>query len=54
MTRKLTLKRETVRELGTDELAGVAAGTVQTFSCLDYVSCFPWECLPTFDSRCIE
>jgi hypothetical protein len=51
-TRKLTLKRDVLRELGTDELAEVVAGTAtgvgagQTrHSCLAYISCFQQDCV---------
>lgn len=53
MTRKLSLKRETLQDLTPAELAAVAGGNTN-FSCLDYISCFPWQCIPTFDPRCVE
>ena len=43
-SRTLVLKREALQQLTAGELDSVAGGT-RTFSCLDYVSCFPWECL---------
>ena len=49
---KLTLKRDVLQELGTDELADVIAGTAtgtgagQTrHSCLAYISCFQQHCV---------
>ena len=51
-TRKLTLKRDVLQELGTDELADVIAGTAtgtgagQTrHSCLAYISCYQQHCV---------
>lgn len=46
MTRTLSLRRSVLRELTSDELAGVPAGNA-SLSCLDYVSCFLTDCLPT-------
>jgi hypothetical protein len=50
--KKLTLKRDVLQELGSDELAGVVAGTAtgtgagQTrHSCLAYISCFQQHCV---------
>lgn len=57
MKRTLTLKSESLRQLTAAELDVVAAGTVgggTGISCLDYISCWPWQCLPTFDYRCIQ
>ncbi len=51
--RTLSLKRDVLRDLTTDELRDVAGGATG-FSCLDYISCYPTQCLPTFDNRCIE
>ncbi|HVF06179.1 MAG TPA: hypothetical protein VNA20_15160 [Frankiaceae bacterium] len=61
MTRKLSLKRETLQELTTDELHGVA-GAAQTrqglcetmFSCMTFISCNVVECLPTVKDPCVE
>lgn len=50
-SRKLTLKRDVLQELGTDELADVVAGTATgtgaatRHSCLTYISCFQQECV---------
>ena len=51
-SRQLTLKRDVLQELGTDELAEVVAGTAtgtgagQTrHSCLAYISCYPQDCV---------
>ncbi|HEU0130096.1 MAG TPA: hypothetical protein VFQ85_03795 [Mycobacteriales bacterium] len=47
MRRTLCLKREALAELGTADLVGIGgAGGATGFSCLDYVSCYPWDCLP--------
>ncbi len=54
MTRTLSLKRDVLQELSSDELSVVVAGTETSFSCLDFISCNPLDCLLTFDSRCIE
>ena len=43
-TRTLSLKREALQQLSDGELDEIAGGT-RTFSCLDYISCFPWECV---------
>jgi hypothetical protein len=59
MTRKLSLKRDVLQELSSDELTGVAAGTKTTidtktlldtmYSCLTYQSC---ACVITRDPAC--
>ena len=57
MTRTLTLKRDVLQELSSDELAGVAGGTTAgtktvldtMYSCLTYQSC---ACMLTFDPAC--
>jgi hypothetical protein len=49
LRRTLTLKREVLQELSPAELTGLAgAGTTQPtgLSCMAYVSCWPWQCLP--------
>lgn len=53
-SRRLSLKREALRDLTAEELDAVAGGTLQTkISCLDYITCFP--CLRvTLNSDCIE
>lgn len=54
-TKRLVLRREAVRELSAGELEQVVGGvTVTCFSCLDFISCNPLDCLPTFDRRCIQ
>ena len=53
MTRKLSLARDVLHELTSEELAGVAGGNTNV-SCLDYLSCWFYQCLPTFDRRCID
>ena len=54
MPRKLSLKKDVLRELTTDELRGVNAGTRDTmYSCMTFISCYVTDCLPTFDG-CIE
>ncbi|HEX8001091.1 MAG TPA: hypothetical protein VF519_00180 [Mycobacteriales bacterium] len=54
-TKRLVLRSESVRELSVGELESVAGGvTLTCFSCLDYISCNPVACLPTFDGRCIQ
>lgn len=53
--RSLSLKRDVLQELTTDELAGVTGGTRETlYSCLAFISCGVVECLPTIKDRCIE
>ena len=53
--RKLSLKREELRDLSTDELTSVVGGTRDTwFSCYTFISCNPLDCLPTFDRECIQ
>ncbi len=56
MPRKLSLKRDVLQELTPHELSGVAGGrdTNTCISCLDYISCWLADCLPTFDQRCIN
>ncbi len=52
--RKLTLNRDVLDELTTDELRGVAGAAPDYptqdrptgYSCLDYVSCYQTQCLP--------
>lgn len=44
MTRRLSLKKDVLQELTTAELGSVAGGATE-FSCLDYISCFPWQCV---------
>ena len=54
MTRTLTLKRDVLQELSTDELSEIVGGTVTAFSCLTYISCFVTACLiPTRDD-CVD
>ena len=53
MTRTLSLKRETLQDLTPAELGAVVGGNTN-ISCLDYISCFPWQCVPTFGRDCIE
>ena len=46
MTRKLTLKRDVLQELSSDDLNLVVGGTRDTlFSCYTFVSCNILECL---------
>lgn len=46
MTRTLSLKKDVLQELTTDELRGVVAGTRDTlYSCMDFVSCDIVNCL---------
>ena len=53
MTRTLSLKREALRELSTEELTGVAGGTRDTlFSCYTFVSCNPLDCLSVERANC--
>lgn len=52
--RTLSLKRDVLQELTTDELEVVNGGTRETlYSCYTYVSCGVLECLPTLKG-CIE
>jgi hypothetical protein len=48
--RRLSLKREVLQELSPADLTGVAGAGTTTgatgISCLDYISCWPWQCLP--------
>jgi hypothetical protein len=54
MPRKLSLKRDVLQELGTDELKDVIGGTKETlYSCLAYISCDLLRCAPTLNG-CIE
>lgn len=48
--RMLALKREVLQELGHADLNAVVGGTRTVLdptgaSCLDYISCWPWQCL---------
>jgi len=53
--RKLSLKRDVLNELTTDELTGVVGGTKETmYSCMTYVSCYILDCVATLDERCIN
>ena len=51
MKRALFLKRTVLAELTTEELGEVGGGA-NSFSCLDYVSCYPTDCVPTFRDCC--
>jgi hypothetical protein len=50
LRRTLTLKREVLQELSPADLNGVVGAAITTgntgISCLDYVSCWVWQCLP--------
>lgn len=49
-SRRLTLKREALQQLTSGELDSVAGAAQQTqYSCLHYMSCFWWQCLPTLE-----
>ena len=54
MTRKLSLKKDVLQELTTDELRGVAGGHPTWFSCLDYISCNPLDCVTGYTFICPE
>jgi hypothetical protein len=43
--RTLSLKREQVQELSTDELRGVVGGGETMYSCMAYISCDIVNCL---------
>ena len=43
--RRLVLKKESLTELGTDELVGVAAGAITPH-------CPSWQCYPTWHLTC--
>lgn len=45
-TRRLSLKRDVLQELTPGELGVVAGGGTEA-SCLDYISCWAWQCLFT-------
>jgi hypothetical protein len=56
-SRKLVLKRESLVGLTDGELDLVDGGTVgrpTAISCLDYISCWAYQCVPTLDARCIQ
>lgn len=45
-SRKLVLKHEALQELTSGELDSVVGAAAQTeFSCLDYISCWWFQCL---------
>lgn len=46
--RTLALKSETLRQLTDGELDAVAGGAQTRYSCLDYISCYVEQCLPTY------
>lgn len=47
-SRKLTLKQEALQELTSGELDAVVGAAQQTqYSCLDYISCWWWQCIPS-------
>jgi hypothetical protein len=56
MTRKLSLKRDVLTELSSDELTGVVAGTLKptAYSCLDYISCYALQCVTRWTIVCVE
>ncbi len=55
MTRTLSLKRDVLQELSTDELDAVVGGTLTAISCLTYVSCLVLACLPTVQlDECVQ
>ena len=56
MTRKLTLKRDVLQELSSDELSGVVAGTTKEtmYSCMTYISCYITDCLVDRTQLCLE
>lgn len=49
--RTLSLKRDELSELTSDELSGVVGGVTQ-LSCLAYVSCFATACLIPTNNGC--
>lgn len=53
--RSLTLRRETLAEIDRGDLAAVAGGLTDTcFSCLDYISCNPLQCIGGDTFICAE
>ena len=49
--RTLALKREVLQELTEHDLNGIVGAAQDTtrptnMSCLDYISCWAWQCLP--------
>lgn len=53
-SRTLHLKREALQQLTVEELDSVVGGTGDlSFSCLDYISCNPIDCLPE-TTICVE
>ena len=51
LSRKLTLKREALQQLTSVELDSVAGAAQQTqYSCLHYISCWWWQCIPTLNA----
>lgn len=56
--RTLALRREVLQELTDADLNGVAAGAVTTrptaASCLDYISCWWWQCVTRETLVCVE
>lgn len=46
-SRTLMLKRESLQQLTSGELDSVVGAAQTRYSCLDGISCWWWQCVPT-------